>query len=103
LYGHHHCIALAFGLNVFCFHNLPQFDVSFDNSIFVGDLKLSQSVSWINWDGVVNLKRFGERVGVFLNGLDFSEFIFDVNFILVGNDGEQTFGIFLKKKVAARG
>ncbi len=51
----------------------------------------------------MNLKRFGERVGVFLNGLDFSEFIFDVNFILVGNDGEQTFGIFLKKKVAARG
>ncbi len=40
LYGHHHSIALVFGFNVLCFHNLSQFDGTLYNSIFVSDFKL---------------------------------------------------------------
>jgi hypothetical protein len=39
----------------------------------------------------VNFKRFIERIKIFLDGLDFSKFVFYVNFILVGNDGKQAF------------
>ncbi len=88
-------------LNIICHHSLSPFDGTFDQNVFISDFKLSQSVSWIDWDGVVNLKRFAERVEIFLNGLDFSEFVFDVNFILVRNYGKKTFFIVLNIKVAA--
>ncbi len=39
----------------------------------------------------MNLKRFGERIEIFLYGLDFSKFVFYANFIIVGNDGKQAF------------
>ena len=101
--GHHDCIAFALGGLVFCLHDLFGFDGTFHNSVFVGNLKLGKSISRIDWNGIMNLKGFGERIGVFLDGLDFSKLVFDVHLILVGNDGEQTFLIVLNKEVAEGG
>jgi hypothetical protein len=103
LSGHHDSIAFALGGFVFCLYNIFEFDSTFNNSVFVDDLKFGKSISGIDWDGIVNLKRFGERIGVFLDGLDFSKLVFDCHLIFVGNDGKQTFLIVLDKEVAEGG
>ena len=48
----------------------------------------------------MNFERFCEGIGVFLNGLDFGKFVFDIDFILVGDDGKKAFFIVLDKEVA---
>ncbi len=101
--GHHDSIAFALCGFVFCLYDVFEFDSSFNNSVFVGDLKFGKSISGIHWDGVMNLKRFGERIGVFLDGLDFSKLVYDFHLIFVGNDGKQTFLIVLDKEVAEGG
>jgi hypothetical protein len=100
LSGHHDSIAFALGGFVFSLYDVFEFYSAFNNSVFVGDLKFGKSISGIDWNGVMNLKRFGERIGVFLDGLNFSKLVFDFHLIFVGNDGKQTFLIVLDKEVA---
>lgn len=103
LCGHHYCIASVLSCFVFRFDHLSEFDRTLDDSIFVSDFELGESVGWIDRDGVMNLKGFGEGIGVFLDGLDFDKLVFDSHFVLVWDDRQKTFLIVLDKKVAKGG
>lgn len=103
LRGHHYCIAFALSSFVFCLDHFSKLYWALDNGVFVSDFEFGQSVSWINWNGVVNLKGFAKRIFVFLDGLDFGKLVFDIHFVFVGNDGEKAFFIVLDKEVAKWG
>ena len=50
----------------------------------------------------MNFQRSCEGIFVDLDGLDLSEFIFDIDFIFVGNDWQKTLLVILEEEVTER-